>query len=46
LLARDDLEHAIIAAIAGSRNDVGIDQAGRHLEFSRAWLRVEKTPSS
>ena len=32
LLARDDLEHAVVAAVAGPRNDVGIDQAGRHVE--------------
>ncbi|MGY4411530.1 hypothetical protein ACVWW4_003266 [Bradyrhizobium sp. LB7.1] len=32
LLTRDDLEHLVGAGIARGRNDVGIEQAGRHVE--------------
>jgi hypothetical protein len=32
LFARDDLQHAIGAVIAAPRDDVGVDQARRHLE--------------
>src|SRR3979490_2193209 len=42
LFERDDLEHAIVAAIAGPGNDVGIDQAGRHVEVQPRLAAREK----
>ena len=42
LLARHDLEHAIVALIAGFRNDIGIDQAGRHVEVQPRLAPREK----
>ena len=42
LLARDDLQHAIGALIAALRNDVGIDQARRHVEAQPRPAPIEK----
>ena len=42
LFARDDFEHAIVAAVAASRNDVGIDQARRHREVQARAAPIEK----
>ena len=42
LFARDDLQHAIGAAVAASRNDVGIDQARRNVETQPRAGPIEK----
>src|SRR6478735_9029392 len=42
LLARDDLEHAVVAFVAGLRNDVGIDQARRHVEIQPRLAAIEE----
>ena len=42
LLLRHDLQHAVIAGIAGARNDIGIDQPGRNVEIEPRPRAVEK----
>ena len=42
LLARYDFQHSVVALIAAARNDIGIDQARRHLEAKARAAPIEK----